>query len=380
MSTVHLRQCDDYGQVADPLRSIWEQMGCAGTVAGKKVLLKANATKGASAEKAVATHPEFTAALVELIREAGGLPYIGDACSIYGFTRESLELAGYIDMAKRLGVSCVPLDSGRVREVRVNGVRLEKTYLSDYVLDADVIISVPKLKPHDHVGLTGAVKNMFGALPGAVKPYLHYTHSNYEHFLQIVLDVFERVRPQLSFMDGIIAMEGQGPTNGTPKKVGLIGASFDAVALDTVFAEATALPKEDLELLRAAEARGLGTYNLHGIAVEGPPIETVRVPLEPAKGSKSKIGLLGRVKYGIRHFGVKPQLNLEHREEIARLAELCPTNAIELNGKPRIKSTCVRCMSCVESCNGDAVYLKVPRWLHATFRKKSPGYQLKHLR
>lgn len=89
------------------------------------------------------------------MRESRGEPYVGDSCSIYGFTRETIELAGYGEMSRRTGVPCVPLDSGEVRPVQIGGVHLRDTYLSEYVLDADVIISVPKLKPHDHVEFTG---------------------------------------------------------------------------------------------------------------------------------------------------------------------------------------------------------------------------------
>lgn len=377
MSTVYLHRCADYEQVESVLGELWRRVGAAEAVAGKKVLLKVNLTKGGPPERALATHPDFAAVLVKLVREAGGQPVIGDACSIYGFTRETIELAGYGALSRRLDVPCVPLDSGRISRVAVDGRRLKQTFLSEHVLDADVIISVPKLKPHDHVELTCAVKNMFGALPGAIKPWLHFKHHQYAHFMDVVLDVFAHLKPAFGFADGILAMEGQGPTNGRPRQVGLVAASADLVALDAVMASAISMPP--VALLQAAQRRGLGLADLDQITVQGPSIAEVRVPLELAEQTRAKNGLAGLIKYGVRHYGVYPRLNPERGEELRTLQELCPVEAIDLTGRPRIRRRCVRCMSCVESCTTDAVMLHVPKILHKTFRKKSPGYKLDKL-
>ncbi|NLS98316.1 MAG: DUF362 domain-containing protein [Planctomycetaceae bacterium] len=378
MTTVFLERCEHYDNVKTVLAPIWEKIGAADLVAGKKVLLKVNLTKGGPPDLAVATHPAFTAALAELVRESGGEPYVGDSCSIYGFTRETIELAGYGEMSRQTGVPCVPLDSGKVHPVKIGGAHLRDTYLSEYVLDADVIISVPKLKPHDYVEFTGALKNVVGMLPGAIKPYLHYKYSRWEDFLHVVLDLFAHVRPALAFVDGILAMEGQGPTNGTPRQVGLVAASRDPVAVDAVLADLVGLPV--VRLLTLAGQRGLGESDLEKIEVVGPPVDDVRVKIQPANPTKAKIGLLGKLKYGVRYYGVRPVLNTESKDALRELARLCPVDAIDLTGRPRIRRNCVRCMTCIESCDNGAVTPKVPRVLHSTYRRKSPGYDLSKMR
>lgn len=377
MTTVYVERCDKYENVPEVLTPIWESMGAAKVVAGKKVLLKLNLTKAGPPEWAVCTHPDFAAALVKLVRDAGGEPYLGDSCSIYGFTRETMEISGFTKMARELDVPCVPLDSGQMRTVQMDGVRIKETYMSEHVLDADVIISVPKLKPHDFVEFTCAVKNMFGTLPGAIKPYQHFKNPGWPAFLHVILDVYGYTKPALSFVDGILVMEGQGPTMGTPKHVGLVAGGTDAVAVDTVLAELTGLPP--VKVLAIAEERGLGINDRSKIDVQG-PVEGLRIPIKPATPSKAKIGLFGKIKYGARYFGIRPMLMTDRKEELEKVAEYCPVNAIDLRGRPRIKSNCVRCMTCIESCENNAVTLKVLKVLHGTFHAKSPGYDLSKIR
>ncbi len=374
MPSVYVDRCDKYEDVFNVLTPIWKSMGAAEIVAGKKVLLKVNLTKAGPPEWAVCTHPLFAAAVVQLVRDAGGEPYIGDSCSIYGFTRETFDLSGFTRLSQELDVPCIPLDSGQMRTVQIDGVHIKQTYMSEHVLDADVVISVPKLKPHDFVEFTCAVKNMFGILPGAIKPYQHFKHPRWVDFLNVILDVFGHVKPALALVDGILVMEGQGPTNGTPKHVGLVAGSTDLVALDTILADLAGIPP--VKILSVAQQRGLGVSDPNQIDVIGPPTDEIRVPIKPAVPSKAKIGILGKIKYGVRYFAIRPTLNTSRKEDLAHVAELCPVGAIDLSGPPQIRSNCVKCMTCVESCQNNAVTLKVPKILHSTYRSKSPGYDL----
>lgn len=374
MTKVYLDRCESYEEVEPVLERIWEELGADEIVRGKRVLLKVNLTKAGPPEWAVCTHPDFAAAVARLVRRSGGDPFLGDSCSIYGFTRETMDLAGYKEVATRDSIPCTPLDSGQVRPVSVNGRRIQETYMSEHVLDADVIISVPKLKPHDFVGFTCAVKNMYGALPGALKPYQHYRNPGYVDFLNVILDVYATAEPALTLVDGILAMEGQGPTNGTPKHLGLVAGSLDCVAADAVLADRVGLPP--VKLLSIAAERGLGVNDLDSINVIGPTKEQWPLSLQPARPSPAKIGLLGKIKYGIRYYGVRPAINTDRKDLIEEVAALCPTEAIKTDGTPRIEATCVKCMTCIESCRDNAITLKVPRVLHSTYHKKAPGYDL----
>lgn len=374
MTRVFLDRCDNYDDVSPVLARLWEQVGAAEIVAGKKVLVKVNLTKAGPPEWAVCTHPAVAGAVGKLVRESGGEPYFGDSCSIYGFTRETMDLSGYTEMARELDIPCIPLDSGHMRPVDINGARIQRSYMSEHVLDADVVISVPKLKPHDFVEFTCAVKNLFGALPGAIKPYQHYCHPNWIDFLNVILDVYGFVKPTLAFVDGILAMEGQGPTNGTAKHVGVMAASKDPVAVDAVLADLVGIPP--VKILEIAAERGLGTSDLKQIEVVGAKVDDCRVPIQPAKPSKAKIGIMGKIKYGIRYFAVRPALTTDRKEDLREVAEMCPVDAIDLSGTPKIHSRCVKCMTCIESCQNGAVTLKVPKILHSVYRSKSPGYDL----
>lgn len=376
--TVYLERCHDYTQVADVLPGIWEKMGGPELVRGKKVLLKANLTKGGPPEWAVATDPRFVRIAAELVRDAGGEPYIGDSASIYGFTRETMDLAGYTEMAKEIDVPLIPLDSGKIERVTINGVRVKELYFSEHVLNADVIISVPKFKTHDFVGITNAIKNLYGTVPGAIKPYLHWRHPAYLNFLNVILDVVQFVKPTMALIDAVLCMEGQGPTTGAPKHVGLVAGGTDLVAIDSVFCEIAGWPC--YEILKIAQQRGMGVCDLDKIDVAGPSIDDVRTPVMPAKASLAKSSFFGKIKYGVRHFSIWPDLNPAAADELKQMAELCPTDAIDLTGPtPRVLPTCVKCMSCIESSHTRAATLKVLKILHGTYRSKAPGYKLDHM-
>ena len=173
-------------------------------------------------------------------------------------------------------------------------------------------------------------------------------------------------------------MEGQGPTNGEPKFVGVVAGGSDLIATDAVLADLVGFPP--VRILQLGAERGYGVADLEKIHVAGPPIDELRRPIKPATPSKAKIGLLGKIKYGVRYFGVRPVFTTDDKEQLRKVAEYCPVGAIDLEGKPRILRKCVKCMTCIESCENNAVTLKVPKLLHGTYRSKSPGYDLSKIR
>lgn len=375
MTRVIARTCANYENAYSALAEIWERLNADSLVRGKRVLLKVNLTKGAPPERAVVTHPQFTRAVVRLVRDAGGEPVIGDASCVYGLMRQTLALTGYRELVDDLDVEFHPLDSGRVRRVVIDGLRVKETYVSEHVDSADVIISLPKLKTHDLMVFTGAVKNMFGIVPGAIKPYLHYRHAQHESFIDALLDIFAYRRPDIALMDGIVGMEGQGPTLGDPRHLGVVGGSTDAVALDRVMAQLAMLPP--VPMLARAWERGLGSADLSQIRIDGPPIESMQVRIKPARITAHKIGFLGKFKYLVRAYSVKPDFRHVRMDELDRLQDACPVGAIKINGGVTVSRACVRCMTCVESSS--SVSIKVPRVLHGAYRARLPGYHLDHI-
>jgi uncharacterized protein (DUF362 family) len=260
-SVVVLKECQEYNE--DVEKRLREGMGILGGMAafvkpGQRVLLKVNLLMKKAPQQAVTTHPSVIEAVVKLVQEAGGIPIIGDSpggpYTVY-LLRSIYAGCGIKDLADRTGA----ILNENVEQVTVphpSGKVMKSLTVTKTVIDADVIIPISKLKTHGFMTFTGAVKVLFGIIPGLLKAEYHVKMQKPDDFAEMLVDICSWVKPTLNIMDGCLAMEGDGPSSGVPRKIGALLLSTDPYALDTVATNLIGLKPESVPTIMSARNRG----------------------------------------------------------------------------------------------------------------------------
>jgi len=324
---------------------------------GQNVLLKVNLLMDKAPEKAVTTHPVVVESMIDIVREAGGIPIVGDSPFQLINFKKLVKKTGMEDLCRRKKVKLIELKKPVLMKYP-KGKLIKKFNLTSSYDDVDVIIDMPKLKTHTLMIFTGAIKNLFGLIPGGGKTKLHLHLSRDEYFAQMLLDLysFTKKKVRLVVMDGIVGMEGQGPNAGDPRELGLVIAGDDALALDTVVTEFLKMRKH-VPYLRIAEKKGIPEADLRKISIKGEPIEKLYIDdfIYPKKPHDIAIFPYLRNQF-VKYPKVKPQMcvGCEH------CCHGCPNKAIKMvGGKPQFDySRCIRCYCCQEVCPKGAIYLK----------------------
>ncbi len=365
MAEVSIVRCPNYdlARVKEAVRQSIELIGGLEAVVkpGDKVLLKVNVLLGAAPEKAVTTHPAVVRAMAELVKEAGGIPWVGDSSGAYSMTGAALRASGIQRAAEEAGAELLNFESTGAHEIPVPGHRvLERVFVAKPVVDCDVLISMPKLKTHQLVKYTGAVKNFFGVVPGSGKAQIHLAAPSEEQFSEAVVDIFSAVKPRLAVMDGIVGMEGEGASNGSPAALGLVMASRDCVALDALASEAIGFRYTDIFTTNCAHARGLGTGELADIRVLGERLSEVRANFRKSRYLANRAPAFAmRFLWSRLDNAVRVEMDSDRCTRCGICAESCPPSAITLSPFPEIhESKCIRCYCCHELCRFGAVQLK----------------------
>jgi ferredoxin len=238
------------------------------------------------------------------------------------------------------------------------------------VLDADVVINIAKLKTHNLTLYTGAIKNMFGAVPSFDKSKYHFKAHRPHHFAESIVDIYEITKPQLNIMDAVYGMEGKGPANGEKRYMGAILSSFDGVALDAVCASAIGYKPFQIDTTSVAHKRGLGKGKLEEIEITGTPLAEI---------TKKDWKLAGNGYYITKHIPdfifsllkpitnqlrIDPEIIQEKCTKCLVCVKVCPTQTINYsNNKVKIDlKNCIMCYCCHELCRYNAIKLK-RRWL-----------------
>jgi len=332
---------------------------------GSKVFVKINHLSPPSeAEKGIVTHPAFVEAVLELLKRAGAEIIAGD--DIDSDAGDGFQISGIRQMCEKAGVRLINLRETGFVETSCEGHFLKKVYMSSTVLEADVIINLPKLKTHSLTIFTGGVKNMFGIIPQGLRTRFHAEYVANEDFGQMLTDVFSVAVPHLTIMDGIIAMEGEGPADGKLRRVGVVLASRDAVALDAVATRIIGGNPLDVYTTRYCDKRGLGVANLGNIEVVGERLEDVVVADFRLPASAFSL-LRGRVPGFLRRFlqgqlTVKPWV-IERQCTLCLACEkICPSGAITMsdNTAEIDHDVCIGCMCCHEVCRFHAITPRRP--------------------
>jgi uncharacterized protein (DUF362 family) len=242
---------------------------------GDRVLVKPNCISGAPADRPVQTHPAVITEVCRQLIDVGAKPFVGDSPA-WGSLPTNLRVLGVTDELNRLGVEIVEFK----RPTRVPNPRgqvFDTLKVDAAAIEADAIVNVPKFKAHCQLVLTVAIKNMFGCVCGRRKAWWHVKAGSYDNYFgRMLVETFELLRPVITIVDGIVAMQGRGPMKGSPCKMGLILASTDGPALERVAADLVGVKPSRLRTLLAARELDVGTPYLDRIDIAGPPIAEVR--------------------------------------------------------------------------------------------------------
>jgi uncharacterized protein (DUF362 family)/Pyruvate/2-oxoacid:ferredoxin oxidoreductase delta subunit len=364
-SSVSIVKCESYneGKVLEGLQNSIDLIGGIQSFIrrGDRVLLKPNLLYGKSQEKAVTTHPSIVKGMIQIVREAGGIPFIGDSPSVGNLVRTA-EKAGIKAVADQMKCPLVEFTKP-VLSPRRGGKIFKQLEIDQVVLEADVIINLPKFKTHGLTLLTLGVKNLFGCIPGPRKAQWHLkAGENRKTFAQILVDLYQVIHPSLTILDGIVGMEGNGPNSGRPISLGLILASGDPLSLDQIVCDLLRISRESLLTNRVAFEHGMGKDK---IDVLGEMVEDVKIlNFQFPTPSQPDWNLPRFLRKALNNaLNSKPVVDRNICSSCDRCEEICPPKALARKGKDLIfdYGQCIRCFCCLEVCPEGAISIK-PGW------------------
>ncbi len=361
---VSIVPCGEYdnAQVESALRAVLEPIrGLDFVQPGMTVGVKVNLVTAMKPETAATVHPTVVCALVRLLRERGAEVVLGDSPGgIYSapYLKVVYDVCG-MRQAEAFGAK-LNADFSQTEGDVPDAAQAKHFPYTAWLGKVDAIIDLCKLKTHGMMGLTCAVKNFFGSIPGTQKPEFHYRYPRAADFANVLVDLYEYSKPQLCICDAVIGMEGNGPTQGTPRKIGCLLASRNGHALDAVAAGLIGLQIQDVPTLHAAAERGLLAKDTEDITVFGdrarftiPDYKTV-----PAQSSVFfrvfGDGIPGKIAdyFAARVLTPFPKLDPQACIGCGKCAQTCPAKAITMRKKkPQInRRICIHCFCCQEFC------------------------------
>ncbi len=367
LQTVSLVRCRRYHPqtVRHSLQQLLEPFGGVGALVkpGQKVLLKPNLLAAAPPAEAVTTHPLVVKVLTEMIQERGGKVLIGDSPG-NDRQEEAHRIGGLQRVMMETGAEMLLFKE--IKDVKVNGFSEIIIPLAAELDCVDLVINVAKLKTHALTGLTAAVKNVYGCVIGNHKRRFHLEHPLPLDFSRLLINVFLAVKPAFSIIDAVVAMEGTGPRRGKPRQLGLLMASPNAVALDSVAAEITGFRPDQVTTVAAARALKLPGSNFLDVHIEGLSLEESRVH-DFDRGPADS----GNISHLIVNFPLAWFRNMIYARRpypcvdsmfcngCGVCFENCPAQVIDFSsGIPDLDLyNCIRCYCCQELCAQGAIKL-----------------------
>jgi uncharacterized protein (DUF362 family)/Pyruvate/2-oxoacid:ferredoxin oxidoreductase delta subunit len=369
-ATIGLRAVSNYDpdRVLASLRACLEPLGGMGAFVqpGQRVLLKPNLLGSFAPDRAVTTHPAVVRATALLVREAGGQVLIGDSPGM-GTLAWAARGCGIDPVLNETGATLLDFSAPHEFDAPQN-VMARRLTLTRALLEADVLISLPKLKTHAQMTFTGALKNQFGLIPGSRKSQWHFRLQQREWLASLILDINLVARPALAIMDGIVAMEGPGPSGGKPRFLGALLASRDLTALDLLACHLIHLDPRRVPLQVAAKEQDYGVSNLADLEVVGDNWQELRlkdfVHVDKLVDLNRLVPLPPFARNWIRRFWTaKPRIRLADCTRCGICRDGCPVkpSAIDphlADGQQVNDTRCILCYCCHEFCPSHAIDLE----------------------
>lgn len=375
-SEVSLFQCKDYNfdLVRKSLHLSIEALGGMDKFvkSGQKVLIKPNLLIGRSPDKAVNTHYSVVKAVMEMVADCGGKLVVGDSPS-FGSAQMAAKRCGIFDVAKIFNAPVITFKDSRVVCAGENALFHQLSLAVD-ALESDVVINLPKLKTHAFMTMTLGIKNLFGCVVGMEKSKWHLkAGQDPRAFARMLVEIQACVAPALTIMDGVIGMEGNGPGSGDPRRIGVILAASDTVALDRVIMEIVDVSSERLPVLQAAAELGAGKTEMSDIEIIGDSLSSVRVKgfnLPEPSFPLRRLFPKSAQKFIKRAFTNEPAFNHQLCTRCGTCAKICPPQVISFQklSKPDKKgydtrlivdrSKCIHCFCCQEVCPEGAITVR----------------------
>lgn len=335
---------------------------------GDRVVLKVNLLMGKNPDEAVTTHPEIVRAVARLVKMAGGNPVIADSpggpFNDLNLNR-AYKVSGFKKIAEEENIELNNDTEGK--KVEFSNGQIKKSFtIANYAINADLIINLPKLKTHGLTMYTGAVKNLFGLVPGLLKAEYHLNLQEVTHFSEMLVDLAELISPGLTVMDGILGMEGDGPSGGKVKKFNHLLISTSPYAIDLVGAYIMGIkPPNKVPTIASSQKRNL-VNDIDSLDIIGDKLKRFKNTKIP-KIEKSSNLIDQQLPDFISDFLTnilrpRPVFNHDKCVGCGVCVESCPADTIDLiNSKAVVDlDDCIRCFCCQELCSYNAVKIKRP--------------------
>ena len=361
------RQTDyNIKKLEDIIDNILEKNQLKDKLDGKRVLLKVNLLMGKSPDEAITTNPDFVIAVARTIKKYGGQPYLADSPG-GPFNKTSLKFAysksGYTAPAEA-GEYDLNYNSEYFNLDSPGGYRAKSFKICSFVQEADLIINLPKLKTHGLTLYTGAIKNLFGLVPGITKAEYHLKLQKINDFCHMLLDLHEAITPDLTIMDGILGMEGEGPSSGITRQFNAVIASRDAINMDIVVSYLLRKDKyKDDPWPEAISQRGIPINFDKEIIPDWVlnNFQNVKTPKVDKASNLIDRRLPEPISKFVEKFVRPKPVILDNCIACGICAKNCPAKVIRIKDKAEIDlSGCIRCFCCQELCPHNAVEIKYP--------------------
>ena len=369
MSKVALVRCEsyNYAEVKASVQRGIDLLGGAGefVAPGEKILLKPNWIMAVPPERCATTHPTVFKAVCEIFLATGAQLCYGDSPGRGSTEDEALEAAratGFWDVGAALDVPLADFLHGR--EIKTGS---REFFIANGALDCDGIISLPKLKTQGFLKLTGAVKNQMGCIPGRRKGAYHRQLQRPADFARMLIDLNMFLKPRLYIMDGVMAMEGNGPMNGDPKKMNVLLISSDPIALDATVCRLVDIRPEYSFTVSLGMQAGHGTYLSSDITLLGDPLDSfIARDFKINRNPISNVRMEGIVSFESETGASTPYIVGEKCLSCGVCIDMCPVSPKAVGWRDNDEtqppeydySRCIRCFCCQEFCPHGAIYIK----------------------